>query len=145
MRLNFLEEIELIEGINTNIVPLDFSNKMTTIEILHEMESKINKLIKDCNNNSSDLSSALKESLNKLEEKVKEFTNECDYNVENYLKTITNHLDYAIQDRISEQVKLFQVGIDKDGHFYITCPTSWKEIEFDTNENNELILKYPND
>ena len=142
MRLNFLEEIQLIDGINTNILPLDFSNKMTTIEIIHEMESKINKLIKDCNNNSTDLSSALKESLIKLEEKVKQFTNECDYNVENYLKTITNHLDYYIENRISEQIKLFQVGIDKDGYFYVNTPTSWSEIQFDTNENNELVIKY---
>lgn len=140
--INLMSTVQLINGLNIHPIPLDFDNCMTTTEILAHMQHIINELVNNSNKYNVELGDALKKTLQNLQTQLNTFIKECDYNVENYLKTITNHLDYAIEKRISEQVKLFQVGINEDGYFYIDTPTSWNEITFDTSENHELIIKY---
>lgn len=140
--INLLNHIQLINGVNFEPIPLDFTNKLTTTEMLCEMQNKINNLIDNVKDYNGELDKNLELALKDIEKQLNEFVSSCDYNLENCMSSIINHLDYYIEKRISENVKLFQVGINEDGYFYIDTPSSFNEISFDTNENNELIIKY---
>lgn len=88
----------------------------------------------------------LKASLEEIERVLTHYSDILDGKLENFDKTVFDLTQKWLDDHMTEimtnATKMVWFGLDDTGHFIAVIPENWSEIDFDTTNNGELILKY---
>lgn len=144
--MKYLEHLSLVASLVPNPLPLDIPKGLTTMEILAEMESKINKIIDLYNNQNSYADS--------LDTKIREELQALKLEVKNYFKNFTlnngevklNNLDievlnYINNNKINNTVKsgLYRIEIDNNCNLYLIKPDGDKYNFICTQDGNLYI------
>jgi hypothetical protein len=135
---NQVSNINLIDGLNMNPVPLEASQEMTTTKWLMAIQNKLNDIILVRNEVVNDANSYTDDKIDSLAKSITDLQN-----LINGSKLIPNQdIQNFVTTSVSNAIKTVSFGINNDGYFYAVIPSSWNEITFDTNDEGNLILKY---
>lgn len=88
----------------------------------------------------------LEASLEEIERVLTHYSDILDGKIENFDQIIFDltqkWLDENMEDILTQATKLVWFGLTDDGYFMAVIPQNWDQIDFDTNENGQLILNY---
>ena len=140
------EMIQRLEFWCQKVLPLVYDDSLSYYELLCKVVDYLNRVNENENllnnvvlQNTQDIEQLKKdvELLNAEIEKVKR----GDY-VSLYLDSIINWINQNLQDLVKNISKMVWFGLDDDGHFIAVIPDSWCDIDFDTTDEGELMLRY---
>lgn len=108
--------------------------------------AKKQKLFEILANKILEYDKTLEATIEEVKKVLTEYSDILDGKIENFDKIIfdkvTEWIDENLEDIMYQGTKLVWFGLTDDGHFMAVIPPNWKEIDFDTSENGELILMY---
>jgi hypothetical protein len=146
-----IPNIDLMNGLNINPIPLEFSQEMTTTKMLAAIQAKINQMIDFRNNAVSDAISYTDEEcykINKAFDELKNLINTVEIipdgslGIKKLSEDFLNVVNNKVIDMVKELTTTVWFGINDNGFFYAVIPESWNEITFETDVEGKLILKY---
>lgn len=145
---NLIDNINLIDGLNLNPIPLEFSQQLTTTKYLGEIEHKINRVIDIINSLETNSTKYTDQEVKKLRDELKVLYQEI-YNgdiikdgsisLKKLNKQFLTDLQGLILEYVHDSVKFVTFGL-VDGHFVANIPRSWSDITFSTNGEGQLVL-----
>lgn len=163
-----VEHFNLFSGLNINPIPLEFSNSLTTTEILGALQAKVNELIKILNEYNDSIDNKIEGIEGEIESKVfekysKDFTefseiinNRLNEDEEKQEQVLKEYLEYArtLVTELRIEVINYDNGVKQELKSYID--EKYSEIEKligdvpvsvinPTNGRNENIQKVIND
>lgn len=138
--------IDLIDGLNLTPVPLEFSQSLTTTKWLGSIEKRVNDIIKEYNEQIIN-SQMTTEDIEKMKEDITnifsgDFLEDGSIPLEKINSDFINKVEKLVKDTLGGFSKAVFFGLDNDGHFIANIPQTLSEIEFTTNMEGQLILKY---
>lgn len=140
--MSYIDHINLIDGINISPIPLEAGNSMTTTKWLMAIQDKLNKLVDSLNNitNTDDIRNDIK----KIQQMIKDGSIIKDGSLSlNKFDTDSLHQLYEkIEEMVHYSSNLVFFTISDEGYFNAIIPETINGLEFDTNENGNLLVKY---
>lgn len=148
---DYVQNINLIDGMNIQTIPLEVSNELTTTKWLMVMEKKLNEVINIRNNILKDSTDYTDEQIKKIDELIINIKSLLESG--NYLKDKSigiEKLNFDLPQTINNEVENFMPQIakipifylDGDGYFCVDIPSSWTDINFSSDLEGHLILEY---
>lgn len=152
--MNLIQPINLVEGLNINPIPLEFSQSMTTTKWLLAIQAKVNTIVElvngtgTVNNAYTDAKfDILNAEYNSLMVLLNSGNIIPDGSID--LKKLTSTFFTDLQEKAVEYVhnvaQFVTFGLDDTGRFIAYIPASWDEIVFSTSEIGELLLDLKED
>ena len=146
-----IDEINRITLLDNNVNPtsLEFSNEMTTLKIIAEMQSKINQVVESLNSWNKNAIEYTDEKTNKIIsdfEKLKSdfesgmLVKDNSVGFEKLNGDLTKLIHGEVLSAILDNIQLVNFGLSEDGYFYAECNDNWKNVTFMTNEHGQLVL-----
>jgi hypothetical protein len=148
---NQIDQINLLNGLNLNPIPLEFSQGITTTEWLLSIQSKVNEIIiirnevvQDANN----FTLQKYEEVKKLIDDLKELLNNGNIipngsiGLEKLKSDFFDKIEDVVVNMVHNLAKTVWFGINDNGYFYAVIPSDWEQIQFSTNQDGNLILQY---
>lgn len=142
---------EVIGWCNT-IIPTIFDDSLSYLEMVAKLKCVVNDVIKAMNELGTNVVAQnndikiLKNKIEELNKKIEEF--EKGYTIGDgviELRMIAEdtlkYFESIIAKKVYESAKFVTFGLTDDGYFCAYIPESWEDVEFDTSENGELILR----
>ena len=112
-----------INGYNNHPIPLEFSQGLTTSELLHELLGYIKQVLSDYSNLESNITETLTNKFDELANKLKE-----DSINEDILLIIFNEVKKYIAELIADTLKYIQFELDDNGYFIALIPDCWDDV-----------------
>lgn len=85
-------------------------------------------------------------SLKHIQEVLQNYSNILDGKLKNFDETVFRLVNEWINENLerifTDVAKIVWFGLNDDGHFIAVIPQNWSDIDFDTSENGNLVLKY---
>src|SRR5699024_6005183 len=101
-------------------------------------------LIKELSNKIWEYDKILYEKLKEVEDTLQEYADILDGKINDFDQIILTKtekwLDENMEDILTQAVKIVWFGLTDDGYFMAVIPENWREIEFDTTNDGELVL-----
>lgn len=144
---DYISNIDLIDGLNIQTIPLEVGNEITTTKWLMAMQKKLNDIINMRNNMLKDSTTYTDEVIKAVQEEIEKIQNG------DYLKDgsigfdkLNGDLDTLILEKVQERIenvaKMVIFYLDDDGHFCADIPSNWDFISFSSDIDGHLILEY---
>ena len=149
MSNNLINNIDLLNGLNLNPIPLEASQSMTTTKWLMAIQAKVNSII-DMSNGLIGIANGytdkqftiLKNEYNSLVDLLNNgnIIPDGSINLNKLSKTFFDNLQETATQYVHDSAKFVTFGLDDTGHFVSYIPSTWDEIIFSTSEIGELLL-----
>src|SRR5690625_4291589 len=82
--------------------------------------------------------------LKEVEETLQEYADKIDGKIEDYdriiLEKTEQWLDKNMEDILTKAVKLVWFGLTDDEYYMAVIPENWKDVQFDTTREGQLML-----
>lgn len=149
--INPISQINLIDGLNINPIPLEMSQSMTTTKWLMAIQAKINEVILIRNevvNDANSYTNGKYESAIKLIDDLKKLLNNGDIipnesiGLEKLNSEFLTQMNSVVNNMVRDLSKTVWFGLNEEGYFYSVIPNDWEQINFNTNQDGNLILEY---
>lgn len=118
----------------------------TNAQSYYDKLAKDNNILKLLATRIWEYDKTLNSSLEHIQEVLQNYSDILDGKLENFdaavFKLVQQWIDENMEDILTNAVKMVWFGLNDDGHFIAVIPQNWSEIDFDTTENGNLILKY---
>lgn len=148
---DYVSNINLIDGMNIQTIPLEVSNELTTTKWLMAMEKKLNDIINIRNNMLQDSTKYIDDQISYVNNYIKQLENLLQSG--NYLNAhsidldklnfdLKNEVDSEVIDFLPQIAKIPMFYLDDDGYFCVDIPSSWTDIIFSSDTEGHLILEY---
>ena len=102
------------------------------------------KLIKELAIKIWEYDQILASKLKEVEDTLTKYSDILDGKIEDFdniiLTKTKNWLDENMEDILTEAVQIVWFGLTDDGHFMAVIPENWKDIQFDTTAEGQLVL-----
>lgn len=102
------------------------------------------KLIKELAMKIWEYDQILASKLKEVEDTLKQYSDILDGKIEDFdniiLTKTENWLAENMEDILTEAVQIVWFGLTDDGHFMAVIPENWKDIQFDTTVEGQLVL-----
>lgn len=102
------------------------------------------KLIKELAMKIWEYDQILASKLKEVEDTLKQYSDVLDGKIEDFdniiLTKTENWLAENMEDILTEAVQIVWFGLTDDGHFMAVIPENWKDIQFDTTAEGQLVL-----
>lgn len=143
-----INHINLLDGLNLNPIPLDFSQQISTTKWLGAIESKVNSVIDIVNNMENDNNIYTDEQIAKIQKEIDElnrmllsgeYIKDGSIKVEKLDPSFYKDLQSVVVNYVHEATKFVTFGLKGD-YFVAYMPYSWKDLDFGTTENGELTI-----
>lgn len=86
----------------------------------------------------------LAKKLKEVEETLQKYADLLDGKIEDFdriiLEKTQNWLDENMEDILTQAVQLVWFGLTDDGYFMAVIPDNWKDVQFDTTNEGQLML-----
>lgn len=148
---NLIDKLSLFNGLNVNPIPLEFSQALSTTEMLASIEASINVIIKLSNDFIINANKYTDSQKNNLQTQIDNLmlmlqngniipNGSIDLAKLNpsFLKNLQN---IAIK-YVHESASFVTFGLSDDGHFMVYIPETWSDIIFSTDTEGHLILNF---
>lgn len=148
---NKIEPLNLLNGLNLNPVPLEFSQSLTTTEMLLAIQSKVNQIILIRNEVIEDSNNFTIEKFDLLDAKINELKTLLNngniipngsIGLEKLKGDFIDKMSDVVTNMVHDLAKTVWFGINDNGYFYAVIPQDWEQIQFNTNQDGNLILQY---
>lgn len=148
---NPIQQINLLDGLNINPIPLEMGQAMTTTKWLMAIQAKVNEIIIIRNEVLSEANSYTDEKYNQvvnLINQLKTLLNQGDIipngsiGLEKLKIDFFNQMNEVVTNMVHDLAKTVWFGINDQGYFYAVIPSDWEQIQFNTNQDGHLILQY---
>lgn len=149
--MNIIDPINLVDGLNINPIPLEFSQSMTTTKLLLAMQAKLNEVIiirndviNEANGHSDTKYNLLVTELNTLENLLHsgEIIPNGSVGIEKLKDDFIHQFDNLVVDTVENLAQFVSFGLNDEGCFVAFIPKSWNEINFSTDIDGHLVLKF---
>lgn len=143
-----IDHINLLDGLNLNPIPLDFSQQISTTKWLGAIEAKVNSVIDIVNNMENDNNTYTDEQIAKIQKEIDElnrmllsgeYIKDGSIKVEKLDPSFYKDLQSVVVNYVHEATKFVTFGLQGD-YFIAYMPYSWKDLDFGTTENGELTI-----
>lgn len=143
-----IDHINLLDGLNLNPIPLDFSQQISTTKWLGAIEAKVNSVIDIVNNMENDNNTYTDEQIAKIQKEIDElnrmllsgeYIKDGSIKVEKLDPSFYKDLQSVVVNYVHEATKFVTFGLKGD-YFVAYMPYSWKDLDFGTTENGELTI-----
>lgn len=143
-----VNHINLLDGLNLNPIPLDFSQQISTSKWLGAIEAKVNSVIDIVNNMENDNNTYTDEQINIIQKEIDElnrmllsgeYIKDGSIKVEKLDPSFYKDLQSIVVNYVHEATKFVTFGLKGD-YFVAYMPYSWKDLNFGTTENGELTI-----
>lgn len=134
------------------VIPTIFDDSLSYLEMVLKLRKVVNELVAATNQLSEtailhkEQIDCIENQIKKLEKKISDFEN--GYTIKDgtielrmFAKDTIEQLQIWAEEALSNAAKFVTFGLTDDGYFCAYIPESWKDVEFDTSENGELILR----
>ena len=130
---NFNDFKAFLQGLNTNPIPLEFTQALTTTEFLHILL----KYVKDICDSSDELNNRIYNEFSKKFDELKTQILNDDAYYNNAVNKLKDFCILHINELIGDSLKYITFGLDDDGYFCAYIPYNFKFLTFDTDVNTE--------
>lgn len=133
-------------------IPTIFDDSLSYLQMLGKLKNVVNECVNAIEKLSKDNITTngniemLKDKVRFLEIKIEGI--EKGYNIpdnsitlQKLASDVLNQIQEYVEESVYNCAKFVSFGLDEDGYFVAYIPHNWKDIEFDTSDNGELILK----
>lgn len=127
------------------VIPLVYDNSLSYYEVLCKVVKYINDLIGNdkaiyelLGEHGKDID-VLKKQVDYLSSELEKVKN-GDY-VSLYIDSLSKWIDENLNELVGRIAKFVTFGLDDEGYFVAYIPESWEQVEFDTSDKGELILR----
>jgi hypothetical protein len=143
--------VDLFNNLNTNPIPLEFSNEMTTLKTLAALQAKVNQIIDFRNNAVNDANTYTDEQTKIINDALAVLQNNLNagtlvpkgsLTIDKFSSDFLNSVNTFVQNQLAESAKFVSFGIDDSGYFYVDVPSNWEQINFSSDADGHLILEY---
>lgn len=145
-----IEEVQLW---CSKILPTVFDDSLSYLESVYRLKSIVNELIKAVNilgESNNELRKEYEKVLIKLDEMEKwmdDYLSGCkipdgSISLEKLSDDVIEMIQNLVVCTVRDVAKFVMFELDDEGYFNAIIPDSWDHIEFDTDENGNLILEY---
>ena len=132
---NTFEEFKtFISGYNNHPIPLEFSQGLTTSELIHSLLGYIQQLASIQDTVKDQLFKTMQEKFTELQKLLQSDTSFF----ERYKNEIYNYCVQRIEEMIGENLKYITFTLE-DGYLVAYVPDVWSSISFDTNANRNDV------
>lgn len=134
------------------VIPTIFDDSLSYLEMVLKLRKVVNELVAATNQlgETSILQQEqidyIKKQIEILEKRLDDF--EKGYTIKDgtieirmFAKDTLEQLQAWVEESFNRVAKFVTFGLTDDGYFCAYIPESWKDVEFDTSENGELILR----
>jgi hypothetical protein len=148
---NQIDQINLLNGLNLNPIPLEFSQGITTTEWLLSIQSKVNEIIiirnevvQDANNFTLQKYEEVKKLIDDLQTLLNNgnIIPNGSIGLEKLKSDFFDKIEDVVINMVHNLAKTVWFGINDNGYFYAVIPSDWEQIQFSTNQDGNLILQY---
>jgi hypothetical protein len=148
---NQIDQINLLNGLNLNPIPLEFSQGITTTEWLLSIQSKVNEIIiirnevvQDANNFTLQKYEEVKKLIDDLQSLLNNgnIIPNGSIGMEKLKSDFFDKIEDVVVNMVHNLAKTVWFGINDNGYFYAVIPSDWEQIKFSTNQDGNLILQY---
>lgn len=120
------------------------SDYTTNAPSYYEDLARKQKLIKELAHRIWEYDQILYAKLKEVEETLQKYADILDGKIENFdriiLEKTEQWLDKNMEDILTKAVKLVWFGLTDDGYFMAVIPENWKDVQFDTTSEGQLML-----
>lgn len=120
---------------------LDFT---TNAPSYYEDLARKQKLIKELSLKIWDYDQILHDKLKEVEETLQKYSDLLDGKINDFdriiLSKTKNWLDENMEGILTQAVQLVWFGLTDDGYFMAVIPENWKDVQFDTTNEGQLML-----
>lgn len=143
-----IDHINLLDGLNLNPIPLDFSQQISTTKWLGAIEGKVNSVIDIVNNMENDNNIYTDEQVAIIQKEIDElnqmllsgeYIKDGSINVSKLNPSFYTDLRETVVNYVHEATKFVTFGLKGD-YFVAYMPYSWKDLDFGTNEDGCLTI-----
>lgn len=143
---------QVLEWCHT-ILPTIYDDSLSYLQMVARLKEVVNKCI-DAINQLGNSNLELTEQYQKMREELAELQNSFDdfvagytiadgtVTIEKLASDVFDRLREIVEKEVHEVAKFVQFGLNDDGYFVAYIPESWSEIEFDTDSDGNLVLRY---
>jgi hypothetical protein len=148
---NQLPLLDLLPNLNTNPIPLEFGQSLTTGEMLASLQAKVNEIIIIRNEVVQDANNYTIEKFNQLQQLINELTTMLNngniipngsIGLEKLNNDFLGQMGDVVTNMVHNLAKTVWFGINDNGYFYAVIPSDWEQIQFNTTQEGNLILQY---
>lgn len=146
--INLIENMNLIDGLNMNPIPLEFSQMETTTKIIFEMNAKLTSVINKANDfivnanlYTDEEIKEVKALLYGLNQLQGSFLKDKSVTLSKLSDESISNLNSRIMSYIGSTIKTVQFGLNDEGYFTADIPETWKEINFSTDDEGHLVIE----
>ena len=122
----------------------DDSDYTTNAPSYYDDLARKQKLIKELSKKIWEYDQILHAKLKEVEETLQKYADILDGKIEDFDRIIldktTKWLDENMEDILTQAVKLVWFGLTDDGYFMAVIPENWKDVQFDTTAEGQLML-----
>src|SRR5690625_3736082 len=122
----------------------DDSDYTTNAPIYYDDLARKQKLIKELAHKIWEYDQILYKKLKEVEETLQKYADILDGKIEDFdriiLEKTEQWLDKNMEDILTKAVKLVWFGLTDDGYFMAVIPENWKDVQFDTTSEGQLML-----
>lgn len=147
-KLSNLEFSQFMNGLNTNPIPLEFTQALSTSEFLHVLLGYCKEVAESAETLNDSIYKEFTKKFDALAKDLESKITDAKL-LEAYMDKIHEYCTKYLSDMIADSLKYIVFELDDSGHFCAYIPDSWNtKISFDTNVNSEsvdygkLILQY---
>jgi hypothetical protein len=148
---NQLPLLDLLPNLNTNPIPLEFGQSLTTGEMLASLQAKVNEIIIIRNEVVQDANNYTIEKFNQLQGLINELTIMLNngniipngsIGLEKLNNDFLGQMGDVVTNMVHDLAKTVWFGINDNGYFYAVIPSDWEQLQFNTTQEGNLILQY---
>lgn len=140
--------INIVDGLNLSPVPLEFSQSLTTTKWLGGIESKINSVIDIINSIDEGNSKYTDEQISIIQGEINQLLQELNkgniirdgtIDLKKLKPSFLTDLQHLVLEYIHDAVKFVSFGL-QDGRFIAYIPSSWGDLQFNTDSEGRLTI-----
>lgn len=122
----------------------DDSNYTTNAPSYYDDLARKSELLKTLSNRIWEYDKVLYEKLKEVEDTLKKYADILDGKIEDFDNIILDKtkqwLDENMEDILTQAVQIVWFGLTDDGYFMAVIPPNWKDVQFDTTNEGQLML-----
>lgn len=151
MSTHIIQPLNLVEGLNINPIPLEFSQGITTTKWLLAMQAKINEAVLISNEAMAENTAYTDEKYNVVAQEINNLISSLNngdiipdgsIGLEKLKADFSAQFIDSIADTVRDVAKFVTFGLNDNGNFIAIIPSSWDNIVFGTDTDGNLILNY---
>lgn len=128
MNIEKLNFPDFLQSLETNPLPLEFGNALTTSEFLQQLFTYVKNITENTEDKTEKMREEFSRKFSEIVTELEQRFNE-DLLIDKYMNTLDNHFKSLICDNL----KYITFELDENGYFCAYIPDNWNdEISFDT-------------